>query len=381
MDYVDGCTFEEYIKKPSFSLSRLISIYIILSVALYQAQQHCGFLHMDLYPWNIMIKEHAFECVYPVAKNSICIKSSICPVIIDYGKSHFIHDGIHHYNSTPFHLSSIQDIVSIVFSSMYIFIDSHKLNPCEINHILKLMNFFSGSEYVNNIQFYNLTQLKSFIKKYKKYSNMLKLPKLGLENKTPLDFFHHIIKNNFPHDCKITSKDKVPLSFLYLGFNNPIETQLKLLNIKMELLTDHFELRNLWVQLEKFWNIHFSTDEETYLHYHNLNLLFTKFKDRFADLWKNITYEELMKNNPPLPIIKPFNIQPSFQLISLPTYPTHLCKHCLCKNVKFCNKSMTCFKQIFLQKLIHDLLGQESFDSFPLYLYASNEKTFRLLCQ
>ena len=57
MDYIEGDSLEYCLNQNYLSLKDLITIYIIISFILYIAQQKYGFIHFDLYPWNIIIKK------------------------------------------------------------------------------------------------------------------------------------------------------------------------------------------------------------------------------------------------------------------------------------------------------------------------------------
>ena len=46
------------------------------------------------------------------------VKTNIIPVIIDYGKSHVIHDKIHHGFINMFQVSTIQDIITLLIKSI-----------------------------------------------------------------------------------------------------------------------------------------------------------------------------------------------------------------------------------------------------------------------
>lgn len=195
MDFVEGKTLEHFVKEKKTSLQDIINIWLMVTLALHAAQQETGFLHMDLYPWNIIVKHYdqPIEITYPISiEESMTISTQFVPVIIDYEKSHFVHDGIHYYNSSPFHFCRIQDILSLVFSVLYIFLEHVQLSKDETAQVLKIMNFFS-SEYTNHSHFYTLSHVKLFLKRHKKFSKMLYEQKHGLEHKKPLDFFHYLV--------------------------------------------------------------------------------------------------------------------------------------------------------------------------------------------
>jgi hypothetical protein len=201
MEYVKGQTMEDLINSPTVSIQRLVNLFMMIALALRHAQMRCGFMHMDMYPWNIIIKnvEQPVRIVYEIGDKTIEIETREIPVFIDYGRSHIVYGGRHYYNVSPFRISSIQDIVSIVFSTMNIFLSKNKLANLDIRIVLKIIEFFADTPYMPRSVLSSIPALKSFLRDKKKFSNMLMEPKTGLENKTPLHFYHHLVSLNLSH--------------------------------------------------------------------------------------------------------------------------------------------------------------------------------------
>jgi hypothetical protein len=196
-EYIEGETLQEYIKRSDFSFERFILIILQLCLALQVAQQNCCFVHNDLTPWNIIIKEleTPIYVEYKLSyKKIIRLKTDIIPVIIDYGKSHVIYDNKHHGFINMFKFSTSADIMTLLITSIYQIITEKLLPKNDFNNLLKLANFMSNTTYYNST-FINSKELKMFLHNAKKYSNLISEYRYELENKTPLNLFEYIRSN------------------------------------------------------------------------------------------------------------------------------------------------------------------------------------------
>jgi len=202
LQHVEGPTLEMYLKGSQPSFQELVHLWLLLCLALHSAQQTMGFLHMDLYPWNVIVQTEKKPTtrVYPIdAHHSYRVATSVTPVMIDFEKSHFMHQGLHVYNTSPFRFCRLQDVISLVFSTLSMFLEySPSLSEQDIFRILHCMNFFC-SAYTQNHRFHSISHVKLFLKKHKKFSRMMYEPKTGLETKSPLDFFRHMVNSQFPY--------------------------------------------------------------------------------------------------------------------------------------------------------------------------------------
>ena len=199
MEYINGKTFSDWLTK-SFNMKDFIFILIQLCLALEVAQRQCGFVHYDLKPWNIIIKElpHSVSFDYMLdEKNVYRINTQIVPVIIDYGKSHVIYENIHYGFINMFKMSTIQDVISILITSLYDI--SETIDKKDVADLLKLANFISGTNY-RKTQFRQtgpkgVSDFQFFAKRAKKYNEMISSDKYELDTKTPLDFINYVMKN------------------------------------------------------------------------------------------------------------------------------------------------------------------------------------------
>ena len=200
MEHIFGQTFDKWLQSDKFNIQDYIFILIQLSMALEVAQRIGGFVHYDLTPWNIMIQESprpiSFDYMLD-SVNIIRVTTSIIPVIIDYGKSHVIYENKHHGYINMYKMSTIQDVISILLSSLNI-ITQLNLSKKDLNDIIKLANFISGTGYkkkpFKETGVKGVSDLQFFISRARKYAEMISSDKHELELLTPLDFVKYINK-------------------------------------------------------------------------------------------------------------------------------------------------------------------------------------------
>lgn len=194
-EFIEGKTFQEYIKSDEFNFKEYLMILSQLSLALQYAQEKIGFVHYDLTVWNIIIKrlEKPIEIVYSVNNKIIKIKTKIIPIIIDYGKSHIFYKNIHFGYVNMYNFNTCIDFISVFITSIYQIIIDKNLNKYDFNNLLRLTNFISNTKYCKKT-FYNSKDVKTFFYNAKKYSNLVFSNKFELENYLPYDFFEFIIK-------------------------------------------------------------------------------------------------------------------------------------------------------------------------------------------
>ena len=199
-EYIKGQTLKEYINSDYFNIDEYILILLQIALSLHIAQQKYCFVHYDLTPWNIVLKvlDNPIDLYYNINLYKVYkIRTRIIPVIIDYGKSHIVHKKFHYGFVKLYKTSNIQDLLSILITSLYE-ITNRKINIKETKEIIKLSNFFTGTKYkYKKFIFENngLQNLKIFLRKSKKYSELLENDKYELEKLTPIDFVNYIKKN------------------------------------------------------------------------------------------------------------------------------------------------------------------------------------------
>lgn len=112
----DGMTFFDWLKT-DYNEKDYLKILISLSFALLEAQQKCGFVHCDFFPWNIiLLKQKPQKINYVIDNINYELDISLFPVIIDYEKSHIVFENVHYGYINPFQMNSVFDILCLVFS-------------------------------------------------------------------------------------------------------------------------------------------------------------------------------------------------------------------------------------------------------------------------
>lgn len=190
MEYIQGETFEDYLKRP-VNMKELKSILSQIALAVQYAQEQCCFVHYDLMPWNIMIRrfKNPVSIDYTVNGTVIRIVTKIIPVIIDYGKSRVVHDKLIYGEVNPFKFNRIFDMLSILFSSVYTILSNVK--NTHMPPLFKLMNFITNSEY-QTTPFTNYRELMEFLKKIRRYDTIIATDFKDLTTKTPMDFYEFL---------------------------------------------------------------------------------------------------------------------------------------------------------------------------------------------
>lgn len=196
-EYVEGKTLKEYISN-GCTLSEMKQIFVMICLALDVAQERCGFVHYDLYPWNIIIKKmpSKTKITYVLKTDVITIDTDIIPVIIDYGRSHVIHNKQHYGTIEPFKTSRIQDCFCLLVSCLFEMATQQKdksIFSRELNKALYIINFYSGTNF-QKTQLTKYTELMEFLSKNKKYNEMIFGNKCDLERtKLPYDLFIYLM--------------------------------------------------------------------------------------------------------------------------------------------------------------------------------------------
>jgi len=164
VEYIKGKSFMEWLKSDKYNFTDFLSILVQLNLALSVAQNYIGFIHYDLYPWNVMIQSPSDAKYYTDSDNSnsftyflnfqtnersgeskqnvVTIKPSIVPVMIDYGKSRTIvyepkHGTVDHGFANFYQHNSIIDTLTILYGSLNVLKDANRLKTNE----LKLLEF------------------------------------------------------------------------------------------------------------------------------------------------------------------------------------------------------------------------------------------------
>jgi len=192
-EFVEGSTLETSLHEMSSQqvLPFFVSILYQLAMLLQFLQTEYGFIHYDLYPWNIIICKNVDRrtFVLPVqGGKSFRYTPEYYPVLIDFGKSHIVYQNTHFVRVEPFHMNLHQDILSILISGLFILVQFHKLSPDNIKRVIRLVNYMSRTSFTHFKVFDNLNQIKAFLRMKKKYSNMLLNDKSAFSRVEPVRF-------------------------------------------------------------------------------------------------------------------------------------------------------------------------------------------------
>lgn len=161
VEYIDGMSLINWLKSPQYNFKDFIAILVQINLALSVAQNYVGFIHYDLYPWNVMVQgssaryykdDDTSSFTYFLnfqttpngerKQNVVTIKPSVVPVMIDYGKSRAIvyepqYGTIDHGFANLYQQNSIVDTLTILYGSLNVLKDAKRLGQNEI----KLLDF------------------------------------------------------------------------------------------------------------------------------------------------------------------------------------------------------------------------------------------------
>lgn len=194
MERIYGETMDEYIKSQRFNMRDYMNILAQICLALHVAQKECGLVHWDLKPWNIIIQKlpNPVSFDYAISHKLVYrIKTDIIPVIIDYGKSHVVVDNVHHGYVNPYAFSTIQDVLTLLLTTVHQILSEKRLQDNELDIIMSISNFITNTRYRKK-KFDNANHIKAFFSDAKKYTALTHEDKHDLEKKTPLDFLNYV---------------------------------------------------------------------------------------------------------------------------------------------------------------------------------------------
>jgi len=260
MDFIEGETMEQMLTTTPTAevVTRFLTILQQLSLLLNYLQNEFGFIHLDLYPWNVMIRKNTegreFEIPIDTRTKSCRFTPDYYPVLIDFGKSHILYQNSHFVRVSPFKIHLHQDILSILISGLFIVVQQHKINSLDISRVLRLMNYIGGTSYTGFKTFDRMGQLKAFLKLKKKYSNMLVDDKEEFRHHPPIRFYSYLVGSGLipalqqrEHGCNLGVDIEVYYSRFVVAhemsrFHTPIyEVQKKTSNPMNRLYRDYIE--------------------------------------------------------------------------------------------------------------------------------------------
>ncbi|MDC3333029.1 glycosyl transferase family 90 [bacterium] len=194
--FQNSITLFEYIQDGhTFKFETFIHILFQIGFILHEAQARVGFVHWDLTPWNVIIrfrdKPKTIQYYYSY-NQTVLFETNVDVVIIDYEKSHCVWNGEHYGKVHPFEIDTIHDILTLLITSIFALLRYQTLNKREMARLFILTSFFGGTSYTENKIFRTIYDLKSFLNKAKKFSQLIDAPKGDLAEKTPLSFIYFL---------------------------------------------------------------------------------------------------------------------------------------------------------------------------------------------
>jgi hypothetical protein len=155
VEYIQGVSLMNWLQSPQYNFKDFLSILVQLNLALSVAQNYVGFIHYDLYPWNVMVQsspnyygDNTYFLNFQTTptgrtQNVVTLKQpNVVPVMIDYGKSRAIvyepkYGTIDHGFANLYQHNSIVDSLTILYGSLNVLKDARRLGTNE----LKLLDF------------------------------------------------------------------------------------------------------------------------------------------------------------------------------------------------------------------------------------------------
>lgn len=337
-EYIKGDSLDSFIKSKQFTISKFNSIVFQILLATQYAYEKYGFIHYDLTPWNIIIKEEKEEkeFTYKIQNNIYKVKSNVIPVIIDYGKSSIIDNNVYIGMFNLFKPRVFIDMYSFILTTLDK-LSEINLSIVDKNYISKLYSYFSEFEIMTKTHSKHITDYKklmiefkksksdsikskiiklktiinteneeiynntiSKIKVFKKYDNLIYLDNKGfMENKSPLDFIRFINKN-LKHDVKIEKTDKLisynnhnPTQVYYYIVNRNVNKRIESFMIvfsnifsstlpkTQDIFTSYYVYQSFYQNLTGIIN-----DLKNYLDSINMTSSFPKYKEKYDDTIK-----------------------------------------------------------------------------------------------
>jgi hypothetical protein len=144
-EYITGVSFMNWLESPDFNIKDYLAIIVQLNLALSVAQNFTGFVHYDLYPWNVIIQKipQTVSFTYFVDINRVLtIETGTIPVIIDYGKSRAVifeqaFGLVDHGFTNLYKHNRILDTLTLLYGSLNIIRTKHPESYGAVKHLTK----------------------------------------------------------------------------------------------------------------------------------------------------------------------------------------------------------------------------------------------------
>jgi len=191
-EYVEGKTLKEYLTNQKSD--KVMQIMMQIAMALAVAQEKIGFVHYDLYPWNVVVQEYsvAQKIVYQFGTHIFQITTKVVPVLIDYGRSHIVDHQYHVGLIDPFKINQYQDVLSLVIS----IVNEMMVHSLEKERLMDWVNFFAETEFLSK-KLTNWEEMKRFVETHAKYNEMIYgQHRYGMIEKDPQEFIFYLLEKD-----------------------------------------------------------------------------------------------------------------------------------------------------------------------------------------
>lgn len=211
MEWIEGPSMESlltnvWFKEAKDAVMQLVDLLKQIVLALHQVQMSNGFMHLDLYPWNVMVSmvstPQLFEYMLDGKRKVQCHTKRI-PIMVDVAKS-FVMDaqGRPSHCIEPFVPSPLHDMKCIVFSSIHLILSKLSVDATIIPLILPMIEFFHP-KFVEKR--FSLQSMKKMVRYHKKFSVVLFSDTACFyQKKSLLDFFHFLHEHPVYRNCKVS---------------------------------------------------------------------------------------------------------------------------------------------------------------------------------
>lgn len=188
-EYVEGKSLFEYLNQENFSIPTFLNITRQVFGLLQIAWEKSRFNHRDLMPWNIIITDKEDKCVYTTKRGEVVSNGKII-YITDFGKSYANIDGIHSGRIRPFEPMPGLDIIMYILSCCEVILKIRRHNKY-LRVVFDFMNYITKTSYRPAV-FQTVNEIREFIKKERKYTELLYSDKDGLEYREPIEFLKYL---------------------------------------------------------------------------------------------------------------------------------------------------------------------------------------------
>lgn len=149
-EFIKGVSFMDWLTSPQYNFGDFLKILVQLNLALASAQNMIGFIHYDLYPWNVMIEDIGGAVVsfdYFVNTKTVLTfeTKKNMPIMIDFGKSRAVvfepvpstngksYGLVDHGFANLFKHSAIIDTLTLLYGSLAILTTNGRISSQEVD--------------------------------------------------------------------------------------------------------------------------------------------------------------------------------------------------------------------------------------------------------